>query len=566
MRWKNLLSTGNAFTEIVLTDSPTTLILGENGSGKSTMLDALCFSLFGRPYRDINKPQILNSVNGKQCVAEVEFSIGKKEYKIVRGIKPSIFEIFVNGELLNQDANSRDYQKYLEESILKLDFKSFTQIVILGSAGFTPFMQLPAASRRAIIEDILDIQIFTVMNTLLKSKVKETVDIHTQLGRDVDLAKQKTLLQEKYIKTLEEDNTNRILDLQKQLVRNDKENAARLKELDSVLAEIEEHNQHKEVLDGFKNLYADRATALRDSSLLIKRLTNEINSFDLSKECPTCGQRIDISTKEQHVEERKTEVARLTVLHNTLVENCDRAQKKVNSFAEKEKYWEQTIERRNALRADIRSADTLLLTYQGQICQLEKKNGNIQDEKTKLKEYAKEVVSLSKKRTSVGEDKYYLEFAGTLLKDSGIKTRIIDQYLPVINKLVNKYLSEMDFYVLFTLDQEFKEVIKSRFRDEFTYASFSEGEKQRINLAILFTWRTIAKMKNSASTNLLILDEVFDSSLDTTATEYVMGLLQTVSKDSHVFVISHKADALIDKFSRTLRFEKKQNFSTMEIE
>lgn len=563
IRWKNLLSTGNAFTEINFTKARTSLILGENGAGKSTLLDALCFALFGRAYRDVNKPQLLNSVNGKKCEVEVTFTVGSKHYRIVRGIKPTVFEIYVDGELANQDAASRDYQKYLEESVLKLDFKSFTQIVILGSAGFTPFMQLPAASRRAIIEDILDIQIFTIMNGILKSRVKETADEHVQMGRDLDLVKQKALVQEQFIKSLKEDKQAQIDEALDEIEKSEekKQKLVTMKEalelqIDQLEVSVDEHR-------GWEAKKALQVTEKMATEREIRRLHTAIQTFKSSSTCPTCGQEIDTSDQEKHLEEQKQTLKAADVALAKILTTIKKYDKHIADLEPAVGEYEIKTDERDSVHNEIRMADNLIGVHTKRVRDLQAKKGNIEEETSKLKALAKDMIVLNKKRTEVGETKYYLDLVATLLKDSGIKTRIINQYLPVINKLVNKYLAEMDFFVQFTLDDEFKEVIKSRFRDEFTYASFSEGEKQRIDLALLFTWRTVAKMKNSASTNLLILDEVFDSSLDANATDYVLGLLNTLSTDSHVFVISHKPEALADKFERTLRFEKRQNFSVL---
>lgn len=563
IRWKNLLSTGNAFTEIPLTSDATTLILGENGSGKSTVLDALCFALFGRAYRDVNKNQIINSINNKKCVVEVEFAIGPKAYKVCRGIKPNVFEIYVNGELINQDASSRDYQKFLEETVLKLNFKSFTQIVILGSASFTPFMQLAAKERRDIIEDILDIRIFTLMNTLLKNRVRENNDLIAQATRDVDLAKTKVDMQKKYISTLENDRAERIAEIdaniktyKASIIHDDRKIGDCLELLATVTPDIEE-------LESIELDISANTTSAKEVKRDIAAVLKERDFYDENNTCPTCKQTITEKFKDGVFNECQD---RLTDLEKTL-DNIERTNAKLREripklklSVGKAKEYEYELQ---LYKTSKYSNEQLIKSLASEKTKLEGKTGNVAAETKKLKELAQDVVTCMKRKGDLTEDHHYLEVIGVMLKDSGIKTRVIKQYLPVINKLVNKYLASMDFFVEFTLDEEFKEVIKSRHRDEFSYASFSEGEKQKINLALLFTWRTIAKMKNSASTNLLILDEVFDSSLDANATEYLMGLLHTLSTDSHVFVISHKADLLSDKFAKILRFEKKQNFSSL---
>jgi DNA repair exonuclease SbcCD ATPase subunit len=563
VRWKNLLSTGNAFTEIELDKRLTTLIVGENGSGKSTLLDAICFALFGKPYRNINKPQLVNTINGKQCVVEIEFQIGGKKYKIIRGIKPSVFEIWVNGKLLNQDAASRDYQKYLEENILKLNFKSFTQIVILGSASFTPFMQLTAASRREVIEDILDIKIFTSMNVVLKEKVSELKSKMVELDGKITIAKTKAQVQQDYIKTLEQDRD------------------ARIREIETKIQEA--HTEIHDKRNIYEQLYAHRdefVTRIVDSSDVVRnmnlvnqqlqefentliRVEKEISFYHNNDTCPRCKQGILHDFKSDIINEHLKEKQELENKKQQIAETHQQLHARIKEI-------EQINNEISALTAQMREVKSEMDTTERYVQRLEleksdvsQKVGNIEVEKEKLKDLAKETVSIIKERSELNEVNDYYEIASILLKDSGIKTKIIRQYLPAINKLANKFLTAMDFFVQFTLDEKFDEVIKSRHRDDFSYESFSEGEKQRIDLALLFTWRTIAKLKNSASTNLLILDEIFDSSLDTAATEYVMQLLNTLGDGTNVWVISHKGDLLFDKFKHVVKFTKKQNFSVI---
>jgi len=511
VRWRNFLSTGNAFTEIQLDVRPTTLIVGENGSGKSTLLDAICFALFSKPYRNINKPQLVNTINGKNCVVEIEFFIGSKNYKIIRGIKPAIFEIWVDNVLLNQDAASRDYQKYLEENILKLNYKSFTQIVILGSASFTPFMQLPAAARREVIEDILDIKIFTSMNLVLKDKMSELKTKMTEVENKIALAKNKAEIQQDYIKTLEEDRDARIADIENKIQE----------------ATHEIHHK-RDLLSHLDDRRTSHFTSIGDASSVneaVSEILRQVREFESTA-----------SAIEKEI----------SFYHNN--DTCPKCKqgKEINQTKSEMASTERFIQRLELEKADV-----------------SQKVGNIEVEKAKLKDLAKDTLGVVKERSELNELGDYYDIAGILLKDSGIKTKIIRQYLPAINKLVNKFLTSMDFFVQFTLDEKFDEVIKSRYRDDFSYESFSEGEKQRIDLALLFTWRTIAKLKNSASTNLLILDEVFDSSLDNSATDYVMTLLNTLGDGTNVWVISHKGDQLFDKFAHVVKFTKRQNFSVI---
>lgn len=550
IRWKNFLSTGNAFTEIYLDRSPSTLIVGENGSGKSTLLDALTYSLFNKPFRNVTKPQLINSINNKNLLVEVEFSIGKKEYMIRRGAKPALFEIICDGEVLNQDASVRDYQKYLEESILKLNYKSFTQIVILGSASFTPFMQLPLASRREIIEDLLDIQIFTSMNQVLKQKMSDLRDKVRDLEAGLEVAKQKALLQKQYIETLESDKQKKIEKI--------KEDIAELEE------KIQEHSAQSAALT--KNLEAMGDVSTELKSLEDKRKEvyknlqsqkKELTFYHDHDDCPTCKQGIPHEFKEVMEKEKSAEIDSLESSLEDIITLYEKTKAKMDEVLELES---QISDANN----EVINNQKIVQTYYSNLKEAQEQVGDIAEEKSKLKELAKEVVAQGKEKNEMSEEKHYYDAASSLLKDSGIKTKIISQYLPVINKLVNKYLAAMDFFVQFELDDTFKETIKSRFRDKFSYANFSEGEKQRIDLALIFTWRTIAKMKNSSSTNLLLLDEVMDGSLDGMGMEYVMTLLNAASaENTNVFVISHRGDQFYDKFRSVIKFEKKQNYSVM---
>lgn len=549
LRWKNFLSTGNAFTEIEFTRSPSTLVIGENGAGKSTFLDALCFSLFNKPFRNINKPQLVNSINGKGLLVEIDFRIGRKNYMVRRGIKPSVFEIYCNDELIDQDAALRDTQKYLEESILKLNYKSFTQIVILGSASFTPFMQLPLGQRREIIEDILDIQIFTVMNTVLKDKqnvLRETIrDIETQ----VEVAKQKATIQKSYITTLEENKAKKITEIEGKIneldttIATEQQNVATISEQKAELGDPEEKRRK---LERYKDKFQSQ----------INKVSKEIDFYENHDDCPTCKQGIPHDFKNEIKAERVSKIQELKKATADLDEQFSDLDRLITEVG----VLDTAIMESNN---NIISNQRFLQRLHVELGEARNNVANIDEEKSKLKEMAKEVTSANNLKSEKNEEQHYYSVCASLLKDTGIKTRIIKQYLPAINKLVNKYLAAMDFFVQFNLDEKFNETIKSRHRDKFSYASFSEGEKQRIDLALLFTWRTIAKMKNSAATNLLILDEVFDSSLDVNGTDYVMTLLNTIGDDTNTFVISHKGDQLFDKFRSVVKFEKKQNYSVM---
>ena len=563
VRWRNFLSTGAHFTEVKLNKSPTTLIVGENGSGKSTILDALCFSLFNRPFRSINKPQLINSINKKECVVEVEFFIGSKNYKVVRGIKPNVFEIYLNGELLNQDAASRDYQKYLEEHVLKLNYKSFTQVVILGSAAFVPFMQLSAASRRDLIEDLLDIKVFSLMNDVLKQKV---VDIKTKinnLDNQIDLTKSKVEMQQSLIKTLEEDKQKKVEDVQKRI----SESTAEIAKLNAcVTVEKEKETGFQSSIFDAKEKRSKRSemeVILRKLAEKIKTQEKHIGFYEQHDVCPTCSQTLDEEIKAGAVKTHTHKIEEVQSAIESLTKELEVIENRLDEIDVIEEKISQCKDNIIELNTKIIAAQNYISKLQEDLRGETTTSANIQEEKKKLKEFAKQVVDFTKERYDVIEEKNYHDLASLLLKDTGIKTKIIKQYLPVMNKIINKYLQSMDFFVHFELDEAFNETIKSRHRDEFSYASFSEGEKQRIDLALLFAWRTIAKIKNSANTNLLLLDEVFDSSLDSGGADQLYQILGTLDAGTNTFVISHR-DQMFDKFRSVIKFEKQQNFSRIK--
>ena len=559
VRWKNFLSTGNQFTEIQLDRSPTTLIIGENGAGKSTVLDALCFGLFNKPFRQISKNQLINSVNGNGAVVEVEFEVGTKHIRVHRGIKPNKFEVYINGTLINQDANARDYQKHLEQQIMGLNYRSFTQVVILGSSTFVPFMQLPTKARREVVEDILDIKIFSLMNFLLKNKTKELNEETRNVEYQYDLTKEKVTLQEKFIKEVINNKSEIIAENQQKVFDN-------VSIINARNSDIKTHETDKSKLSfdaEDKIRIESKLRKLTQSEAALKNRKSEndrqIEFFQNHDECPTCEQSITDDTKSAKIATRNEKVTEL----NTAIDSCKTLER-----------VEQ--DRLNVILTNIetmRQHDVEIAKIKSTIVQLEKFNAQLEkdiasyesgsiseDDKEKLAKLKGQIELIDEQKSKLKEDKFYVDVARNLLQDSGIKTKIIKQYLPIMNKLVNTYLSSMDFFVNFNIDENFQETIKSRFRDEFSYASFSEGEKMRIDLALLFTWRAIAKMKNSTNTNLLILDEIFDSSLDGTGTDDFLKILNTFS-DQNVFVISHKQDMLFDKFRSVVQFKKEKNFS-----
>ena len=559
VRWKNFLSTGNQFIEIELDRNPTTLIIGENGAGKSTVLDALCFGLFGKPFRGINKPQLLNSVNNAGCVVEVEFKIGTKKIKVIRGIKPNIFEIYINKKMYNQDASMRDYQRYLEQQILKLNYRSFTQVVILGSSTFIPFMQLKARHRREVVEEILDIQIFSLMNMLLKLKLKNIADSIRDIDYQLNLAGEKIVLQEQYINDVKKNKNKFIKEKTKLITDNEKEILARnsgIEEItqdnDNLLSQISDNEKIKNNYNKFKDI----KSTLTEKH---KAHSNVVGFFENNDDCPTCQQHIDEIFKKEMIFEKQKDITKLSTGLKELEEELEKLQERqeeISEIADKIRENEVQIAKDHSSVTQLEKFNATLHT---EIAQFQTGDVGKSDYK-KLKELKKDLSTTEKHKLKLREDLTYSEAARSMLQDTGIKTKIIKQYLPIMNKLINTYLTSMEFYVNFTLNENFEETIKSRYRDEFTYDSFSEGEKMRIDLALLFTWRAIAKMKNSTNTNLLMLDEIFDSSLDSTGTDEFLKILNTLS-DENIFVISHKQDVLADKFRSTIKFQKLKNFS-----
>ena len=559
VRWKNLLSTGNQFTEIQLDRNSTTLIIGENGSGKSTILDALCFGLFGKPFRGCNKPQLLNSVNMSGCLVEVDFKIGTKSFKVIRGIKPNVFEIYISGKMYNQDANSRDYQKYLEQQILKLNYRSFTQVVILGSSAFIPFMQLKARQRRDVVEDILDIQIFSIMNILIRQKLKDIVDHIRDINYNLDLTTEKITLQENYIEDIKKNKDN-ILQEKIELISGNEEEVYKRTEEINKLQELSETSMES---IGDENTVVDKINKLKGINERLKEKRSSTNKyiefFENNDDCPTCEQHIDETFKTNMIVDKQGEYEKYSTGIDELVVELDKTQERHDAIQGIIKQIRENDAHVGSLSFSITEMEKFNATLQSEIEELQSGDVSKSDFK-KLEKMKKSLKSFEKQKEGLRVEQTYSEAARNMLMDTGIKTKIIKQYLPIMNKLINTYLTAMEFYVNFTLNENFEETIKSRYRDEFTYDSFSEGEKMRIDLALLFTWRAVAKMKNSTNTNLLILDEIFDSSLDSSGTDEFLKILNTLDGEN-VFVISHKQDVLVDKFTSTIKFEKVKNFS-----
>jgi DNA repair exonuclease SbcCD ATPase subunit len=562
IRWKNFLSTGNQWTELNFEKNDTTLIIGTNGAGKSTVLDALTFSLFNKPFRKINKPQLVNSTNEKDCRVEIHFEVGTREFKVVRGIKPSIFEIWADGKMMNQDAAAADQQKYLENNILKLNYKSFTQIVILGSAGFTPFMQLSAQNRREVIEDLLDIRIFSSMNSIIKDKIRQNREDVKLLSLKKDNLSDKVDMQKGFIDHLESEANQEII---KKTLKIDelKLNITQIEDHTKTLTRVENGQRSKMEELSFDKTKIKKLGGLRGKiTQKVSTLTKELEFFEGNTVCPTCTQSIEDEFRLNKIADAQSKETELTQGLNDL-------ETAIKQEEERESQWIALSKEVSQLSHDISQNNTRISGFQQQIGDLgneiqtitsQLQNRNSEHEKlTSLQEQLNTVYDeLVKKK----EDNQYKDFVYSLLRDGGVKSKIIKKYLPLINKQVNKYLQMMDFYINFTLDEEFNEKVQSPIHEDFSYASFSEGEKMRIDLALLFTWREVAAFKNSTNTNLLIMDEVFDSSLDGFGTYEFLKIIRYVIKGANTFIISHK-DGLQDKFDNVIQFEKVKGFSRM---
>ena len=561
LRFKNFLSTGNNWTHIDLNKSKSTLIVGQNGAGKSTMLDAIAFGLFGKPHRNINKPQLINTVNNKNCVVEVTFVIGKAQYKIIRGIKPNVFEIWKNGDMINQSSHSKEYQKILEQNILKLNHKSFHQIVVLGSSSFVPFMQLPAQHRRDVIEDLLDINVFSKMNSLLKEKTSVLKDKMKDLSFKLDVETNKIDTQKKYIsdlkalnKTAKEQKDVQVDKLRKDLASLSKENA-------EISAEVEDKQKPLEkelnALHDRKQVFVQYNAQFRQQ---MSQVVKESKFYEENENCPTCSQEITESVRNDKLQSSKEKAKELK-------DAMDEASVKSGEIEDSITQVSDDLNDIRAKQSTVNSNNQSIARIQNEIEYLEKElnqTGDIETAKEELEAMQNTANEFNMSKFQLNEEYSYNNVMSEMLKDTGIKTKIIKQYIPVINKLVNQYLQILDFYVHFDLDESFTETIRSRHRDQFSYDSFSEGEKQRIDLALLFTWRMIAKMKNSISTNLLLLDETFDSSLDHDGVENLMKILHSLDENSNTFIISHKGDILDGKFKDKIEFVKEKNFSKIK--
>jgi DNA repair exonuclease SbcCD ATPase subunit len=565
LRWKNFLSTGNSFTEVDFTTYKTTLVVGHNGAGKSTVLDALAFALFGKAHRNISKPQLVNSINNKSCLVEVEFSVLGSSLKVVRGIKPNIFEIWKDGIMINQSSHSKEYQKILEQNILKLNHKSFHQIVVLGSSSFIPFMQLPAQHRRDVIEDLLDINVFSKMNQLLKEKNSLLKDKANQIEYNYELTKEKIDLQAKYIREVEALSNDQIEEKENEIFLSENSVSDLQLENNTASEAIEKLSEGLE--EGLKENHNKKQSLLHYSAEFnqkIRTLVKDSKFYEENETCPSCSQDISADLREKKLSTAKVKASEI--------------QEALDNVSEQSIIVESNIDRLNDTSNEIRTQTALIssnnreiVRLQGQIknlthaiSKIRGNDGDVAKARTDLNNLNQEKSDLFENRMYINETLSYNTVILEMLKDTGIKTKIIKQYLPVINQFINRYLQILDFFIHFNLDESFSETIRSRHRDSFSYDSFSEGEKQRIDLSLLFTWRQIAKMKNSVSTNLLILDETFDSSLDYEGIDNLMKIVHTLDDDTNVFIISHKGEMLDGKFANRLEFTKEKNFSRIK--
>lgn len=562
IRFQNFLSTGNLFTKIKLNDTKTTLICGSNGSGKSTVMDAICFVLFNKPFRKINKPQLVNSITNKNMLTEIDFSVNGVPYMVRRGIKPAVFEIYCNGKFLNQSADNRDFQEILESNILKMNYKTFCQIVILGSANFTPFMQLPAAARRNIIEDLLDIQVFSVMNNLLKDKVANNKTELQELEHSISLCKKAIELNERHQKELKNKSDKIIKDKKKQIEKCEQENVKLSSQKSKLEKQYTEIQEKLNKLESLKEKYSEGKYINSKLINQISELDKNISFYNDSENCPTCHQGINSNFKINAIssldKKKKDKQSKIEILKESL----SKIESKLDIYSKISNDFSEIGNKLNGVMNDINFNNRTVISLQNEITKLSDSESSIssisiQEEKKQLRIYQKQKEGLIEERELYG-------IGLMMLKDGGIKTQIIKQYVPIMNQLINRYLEEMEFFCQFEINESFEETIKSRFRDSFSYASFSEGEKMRIDLALLFTWREMARMRNASPINLLILDEIMDSSLDSNGTEEFINIVSRLTGDNNIVIISHKHEQIIDKFDKVLKIEKHKNFSRIK--
>ena len=561
VRYKNLLSSGNRFTTFELDRSNTTLIVGDNGAGKSTLLDALCFGLYGKGFRNLKKDLLINSINQKELVVEIDFSIGKRDYKVVRGAKPNKFELYTNGKMVNQDATMKDYQEHLEKNILKMSYRSFTQVAILGSANFTPFMQLRAVERRKLVEDLLDISIFSTMQDMLKKKVSQHNLEVKETSHEIDLLHERISGLNDQVNALQKNREAKIKKYESTV--NETQN-----NINKILGEVDEKTQN--VVEKKRSIKSKDSTEsrLKQATDLERQLENarkkaiaDVKFYEENDDCPVCKQGLDHNHKEKCIKEREDKAEEITQALNDIdktISECHDEIQRINVIQSEIDEIQREI---GLLQTEVVSNQKYIKKLQGEIEDLQNEVVGDSDVHDRLTTSETDLDILEKKQETQTERQHYFELATMLLRDQGVRQRIIKQYVPIMNKMINKYLANLEFYVGFELNEAFEETIKSRFRDVFKYDNFSQGEKMRIDLALLFTWRAVARLKNSVNTNILILDEVFDSSLDSQGTDDFLKLLNTLNEKTNAFIISHKGDQLYDKFEEVIRFEKHKNFS-----
>jgi len=563
VRYRNILSTGNAFIEINMDEARSTLCHGVNGAGKSTFIEAISFALYGKSFRKTNKPQLVNSINKKDMLVEIEFVANNREYMIRRGMKPNIFEIFENGKLLNQESATKDYQEILEKSILKMNHKSFSQIVVLGSANYTPFMQLSASARRDLIEDLLDIQVFSTMNILLKDKISAAKEDLTTVRYNIDITKEKIELQKEYIRKIRQNAKTVIKEKKAKIKENNLLVNAYTDKISEILIEIEKCNRAIADSDETLKKKSTMVDMQRQIQSKIAKIIKEISFYDENKTCPMCKQGIDHdfhSDIQDENRKKENEFRSAATLISKKILEIDKKIDVIHGVNNEIQGWNLKIAGYNQ---SISGVNKYTSELQKEILELQNKEEFDDNELQKLEELTETLTKYESQKEEILAHKATLDVASMILKDGGIKSKIIKQYIPVINKLINKYLAQMEFVVDFNLDENFNETIKSRYRDEFSYASFSEGEKARIDVALLFTWRAISKLRNSNNTNILVLDEIGDSSLDSSGAEEFIKILQDLAGDTNIFMISHRAGDIQDKFDRTIEFVKDKNFTRL---
>jgi len=562
VRWKNFLSTGNNYSEIILNKHKTTSISGENGSGKTTMLDAIVFALFGRPYRNINIPQLVNSINKKDCIVELYFDIGKKPYVVRRGISPKVFEIYQDGKLIDQDSTTKDYQKMFEDQILKMSFKSFCQVVILGSTNYIPFMRLTAAERRSVVENLLDINVFSTMNSVLKGNMSILKDSLINTNNKMEVLREKTELQKNHIDILKKKQDKHHEDQiakKKELMLQREELKEKIEKTEQKISELTAKTSKKQEVEKELNSLFSELMILEKT---VTKNNKEIKFIEDATTCHFCTQTINEQTKNKLISDKNNEIKHTCLQSDQIERKVNMLKKQIDEINKISKECLELSNECNELNSSCKAINKLILSLENEINSNAIDKTDIETAQAKMGDFIKEGKLLVDEKQKILDDTHYANIAYVLLKDSGIKSKIIKHYLPIMNKVINKYLSEMNFFVQFELDEEFKESIKSRNRDIFSYENFSEGEKRKIDLALLFAWRKISQVKNSLSCNLLIFDEILDGSLDDSATKLLLNILQIMDKNSNIFVISHKSkDILQDKFEHNIMFTKKKNFS-----